>query len=254
MLEKHRRPVPDDWHQIAPKFSQWALMNRYSASSLTVKRWVLQTGVKLSTYEHNRPLPDNLETIAVGHTFKSLAGLLGRGDTQLRKMLSATHPALYAQLVENGRKAMLTAARPIPGDFRVSVRAGLTRSKLCDLYSCSETVLRRWLNIAGPEYIRMVNEAGAAAIVRNGRNSRQRYAHAPSKPQVGSEQVQAVTHVQQAMRYLQRYAPCYPRSVHHPILEGYLFRGIAMTGAEIIAEATKRGWNPDAWRQIGVAA
>lgn len=53
-----------------------------------------------------------------------------------------------------------------------------------------------------------------------------------------------------AMRYMQRFGPCYPMRVINKVLDGYSFRGIRMTGPQIIAEAQKRGWNPDAWREI----
>jgi hypothetical protein len=80
-----------------------------------------------------------------------------------------------------------------------------------------------------------------------------RYNYTPSRATVGTEQAMPKTTADLAMRFLQRFAPCYPRRVFNPKMDGYIFkmRPGVLTADEIVAEAEKRGWRVDSW---GVAA
>lgn len=251
MHSKNTRPIPADWADVAPRSTQLELMAHYRCSDKCVRRWMAESGVNTKG-ANRRVWPANIEQIAEGKSVTDIARAIGWSRNTLDQRLKAEYPELHAKAVALGvsqHAGAVAVRREVPDGFE-AMCGKMSVSQLAMHYRASTVTVRKWLDVRPHCAARVDMVASRNMAMAAKRARRQRYAHAPSKPQVGSEQVQAVTHVQQAMRYLQRYAPCYPRSVHHPILEGYLFRGVVMTGAEIIAEATKRGWNPDAWREL----
>ena len=251
MHTKNTRPIPADWADVAPRLTQPELMAHYRCNDRCVRRWMAESGVNTKG-ANRRAWPADLEQIAIGKSVTDIARAIGWARNTLDQRLKAEYPELHAKAVACGlaqNAGAVAIRREVPDCFE-GMCGKMSVSQLALHYRASTVTIRKWLAVrphcaARVEMVATRNMAMSAKKAR-----RQRYSHAPSKPQVGSEQVQAVTYIQQAIRFLQPHGVCYSRSVLHPKLEGYLFRGVVMTGAEIIAEATKRGWNPDAWREL----
>lgn len=249
------RPVPDDWQMVAPHMTQPELAKHYRTSYRVIKRWVKETSVATSGTQTVMKLPDNLEELAQVHSFRTLAALLKRSPDRLRQRVRIERPDLFEIMAQNGQRNVMAAnSIPMPAEFVEACFAGMSRAKLSIDFGVSNTVISRWLNEAGPDAKRAVDaaakEAIRAAAVASGKKARGTFALKP----LCKDNIQraAVGQVEQAMRYLQRFGACYPRNVHHPILEGYTFvlKPGVLTGDQIIAEAKRRGWNSDAWREL----
>lgn len=256
------RPLPDDWHILAPTMNRNKLGKHYSAGYRLMARWARLSGVRPAV---GLGLPGNIDQLAQNRSISELARVMGVCSATLYGAMKRQRPDLFEHCRKVGMKSRkeIGAAKggmiasPIPGDFADNAMS-MTMPQLIEYYKRSRKTINRWLE-KQPQSVRdavlengqrrrdQAASVGGKNMARNRGNGGQPFLK-PMQSKINSHPI--ISREKQAMRYLQRYAPCYPRSVHHSILEGYLFRGIAMTGAEIIAEATKRGWNPDAWREL----
>jgi hypothetical protein len=187
-------------------------------------------------------------------SLKEICAIYGCGDRTARRWRVMC--GVYKQ---NSRK------QPFPANI----------AELCAQYSLREVArqirwngdtLRARLKLEYPELHAMASanghlrraEAGRAASQAMNR-PRQPVPKAMRRPPIklprlgitaNNDQVQPVKKADKAMRWLQRFGPCYPRRVILPALDDYSFKGCIMTADEIIAEAERRGWEPDAWRKV----
>jgi len=211
-----RRPIPDDFMQVAANMTWLELKEHYRTGERTLHRWMNETGIAQT--RKRRPLPDNIAELAKTMCMAEIARHCGWKATTLRERLAKELPQVYAMAANNGYDRQRQGAR-IAGALRQLHAERMPKP-----------VEKRIPAARGP-----------------------RYRYTPSKATVGTEQTMPKTTADLAMRFLQRFAPCYPRRVFDARYDGYIFkmRPGVLTADEIVAEAQKRGWRVDSW---GVAA
>ena len=268
------RPVPADFATVAPTMSITKLAAHYRASDSKVKAWIKESGAgRPSGKGVLKVLPDNIEALAEGHCLFSLSKVLGWSDCAVARQLKRHKPALYEALRYHGKKTSAVGRfppppmpkAPIPADFNDMCRS-MSKTQLVAHYGRSMRLISRWID-ESPAYVKAwVAENGKRACSlagkRGGVKPRQ-------KPDVGERvvklraprspagqrnplptQAAAVTDADKAMRWLQRYGPCYPMRIHVKALDDYMIFGRRMPASAVVDEAKRRGWNPDAWRQV----
>lgn len=263
------RPVPSDFAAVAVGKSRDELCDIYKAGKQTIARWRDEVAGK-GKLRIRQPvqLPDNISELAQGKSIAGLAKVLNMHSATLWSVMKKQRPDLFEMCRANGnlakvRHAVVAAGHATlerPGDFD-DVVSGMSIAQAAKHWGCGVKTIHKWLRTS-PEWVRegMAKariERSRAGAINSGRASlrRQRQGgggNASVLRYLGDTVHEApiLPRDRQAMRYLQKFGPCYPMSVHNKALDGYSFRGIRMTAAQIIAEAEKRGWNPDAWREI----
>lgn len=257
-MGRNRREVPADWHIMAPKMTQLQAAEHYQCGKQRIVRWMAETGIKCGRLAPNcrKDFPANITELAEGQTIPSLAEKLGWSASTLRGRIRQEFPDLHRQLVENGRHHISEATaermkgsrflrRPIPDDFAQAMRT-LSRSELAQRYRAHEKTISKWVAAMPADVVaeyRNKGRARATAAIKGAFALKNLSA-------AGNLQADAKTEADKAMRWLQRYGPCYPMRIYNKALDDYSFRGIRMSGQALIAEARKRGWNPDAWREL----
>lgn len=214
------RPMPADFTQVAPgKQSRW-LAKHYGAGRSTVLRWMDEAGIyEPRPFRAREGLPDNIETLAQTMCIHEIGKAVGWHKDIVAHQLKLLRPDIYAMAKANG--------------------------------------------------LRKAYEGRMRGVAANKAKAAERQAAMPPKPKAAPRrnsvtarlvpipmQTEARTDVSKAMRYLQRFGACYPRSVERKALHGYIFAlkpGI-LSADDIIAEAKRRGWQPDAWRDLAVPA
>jgi hypothetical protein len=217
--------LPADFVEVAATMTWLALKEHYRCGERTLHRWMLESNV--SQTRKRRELPDNVAELAKTMCVSEIAEAIGWKRSTLRERLAKEQPKIYAMAVNNGYD------RQREGQLK-----GAAANKL-----------------KAERHPRIVEKRKPAA-------RGPRYNYTPSRATVGTEQAMPKTTADLAARFLQGYAPCYPRRIYDPKFphgssgpqyDGYIFkmRPGVLTADEIVAEAEKRGWRVDSW---GVAA
>ncbi len=198
---------------------------------------------------HNRPIPTDWADVAPGMS-----------STALQRHYKASWRTIAAWVKASGISRppyVDSTRRPLPDDFEELCLSGMTRAELEATYQCSNSPITRWLGMVSAEAREAVNQAGyrshrQKAVQQAIKSRKTGFVRDLSPTNI---QRAPVGNVEQAMRYLQRFGACYPRSIHMKALEGYTFvlRPGVLSGDDIVAEAKRRGWNPDAWREVRAA-
>lgn len=257
-MGRNRREVPADWHIMAPKMTQLEAAAYYQCGKVRIVRWMAETGIKCGRLAPNcrRDFPANIAELAKGESIPTLAEKLGWGASTLRHRIRREFPDLHAQLVKNGREHIATSTsarmkgsdhlrRPIPDDFAHAMRT-MNRAQMARHYNAHENTVSKWISQMPADLVaeyRQRIRAKATAAVKG--TFALKKLSCPTPMQAG-----VMTLADKAMRWLQRYGPCYPMRIYNKVLDDYSFRGVRMSGQALIAEARKRGWNPDAWREL----
>lgn len=257
-MGRNRREVPADWHIMAPKMTQLQAAEHYQCGKQRIVRWMRQTGIMCGQIAPNckKYFPPNIAELAHGQTVTTLSEKLGWSASALRQRIRREFPDLHAHLVENGKEYTRAATmermrgndrfcRPIPDDFAQAMRT-LSRKELAQRYRAHQNTISKWVAAMPADVVaeyRNKGRARATAAIKGAFALKNLSA-------AGNLQADAKTEADKAMRWLQRYGPCYPMRIYNKALDDYSFRGIRMSGQALIAEARKRGWNPDAWREI----
>lgn len=251
------RTTPSDFAEHAVTMTERELCAHYCTGPYVVRRWREETGVRR---DRMRAMPDDFVAVAKTMTIE-----------QLMRHYRARHSLVKRWLSDIGQKGERRLLRaPVPADFLIQCKLnGKTRLRV--VYQCSERQIEYWLQQAGEQARALVAAAGARAMVEAGRRNAalQKAARAaaakdaPTKrnpvamkptgwklPLVKDAQTSPVTRADQAMRWLQRKGPCYPLRIYGANLPGYRFSGRLWQADELIAEAERRGWQPDAWRSV----
>jgi hypothetical protein len=246
--EKLRRPMPDTFADECDKVDVETLRLKYQAGYSTIKRWMQECGKGPKPRE--KPVPAD---------FAEKAAVMGHAE--LRKLFHASGPVIVRWLAQIGVSKSNRRALPANID---DIAEGRNIRQIARLLDWNEVVLRNLLKRERPDlYIkaravgRMMNTVAARAVAQ--RKAAQQ-AKKPAKTGVVKlprvrvaiirDQAEPRTTADHAMRWLQRIGPCYPSRIINPVLDDYCFRGVRMTGTQLVAEARRRGWNPDAWREV----
>lgn len=250
------RPAPSDFAEHAAAMTDIELCAHYRAGIYVVRRWREEAGVKR---DRARAMPDDFATVANTMTTE-----------QLMRHYRARHAIVKRWLADIGEKREKRLLRaPVPADFMAQCKIN-GKTRLRAIYKCSERQIEYWLQEAGDSARALVATAGARAMVEAGRRNaalqkaaRQAAAKdAPKRnpvamkptgwklPVMKDVQTLPVSKADQAMRWLQRKGPCYPLRIYGANLPGYRFAGRLWQADELIAEAERRGWQPDAWRSV----
>lgn len=272
----HRRPVPADFAAVAPTMSQVKLAKHYRCSDMKIKEWLRETGVRSGGQRGRRKtLPADLEQFAAGHCIASLAKVLGWSDCTLGKHLKRHKPAIYEALRARGNEIsanvmIITPPPPQPkkqrpDDFEQRCRT-MNKRQLQEHYGCSLRIVTRWIEESPSHVADWVRDNAREACMQSGAlgGRARKIAHGitekkprfyPARRPAGQRiplpaQTAPTSRADMAMRWLQRFGPCYPMRVHMKALDDYMILGRRMPAAAVIAEAERRGWQPDAWRQI----
>ena len=271
----HRRPCPDDFATVAPTMSQDKLAKHYRCSDLKIKEWLRETGLRSSGKNRPKTLPADIETLAVGHCIASLAKVLGWSDCTLGKHLLRHKPALHKELRNRGNAisagVMIHTPPPAqpkkqrPDDFEQRCR-WMNKTQLKKHYAVSLLIITRWIEESPPHVAEWVRANGRDACIQlgalGGRAKKIAVGITEKKPRfyparrpAGQRQpvpcqVAPMSRADMAMRWLQRFGPCYPMRIHLKALDDYMILGCRMPAAAVIAEAERRGWQPDAWRSV----
>lgn len=252
MASDCQRPLPDDWREVAATMTPRRLVVHYRTSYRTIKRWMMECPVDTAGGRRGcgAPVPDDWTDIAPRMT-KPL----------LRKRYRVADLTLERWIAESGVDVLRPYRAPMPEGF-YDVARGSTFAELMRHYRRDLTTIKRWL-VDAPDWVkagmeearRAACQAGAKAGAASARKAKAATQLKPKTsgwklPMRPDVQAAPTCRADEAMRYMQRFGPCYPLRVLNKVLDGYSFRGIRMTAAQIIAEAEKRGWNPNAWREI----
>lgn len=265
------RPMPDDFLTVAVGKTRAELCEIYKAGKRTIARWRDEAAGKSKVRLREAvKLPPNIDELAKGQHIAGLAKMLNMHSATLWTKLKRHRPDLFEMCRVNGRRVKIVHAgiaaqlsyRDKPEGFD-EIAAGMSLTQVARHYNASPKTVRKWLETS-PQWVRdgmakAAKERSRAAAINSARNQVRATRKQPNKPGTGFalrylgdtvREPAIISREKQAMRYLQKFGPCYPMSVHNKALDGYSFKGIRMTAAQIIAEAEKRGWNPDAWREI----
>jgi hypothetical protein len=252
------RPAPSDFAEHAITMTERELCAHYRTGPYVVRRWRDETGVKR---DRMRAMPDDFVAVAKTMTIEQLMRHYRARHSLVKRWLS--------DIGHTGEKRLLRA--PVPADFLAQCKMN-GKTRLRAVYQCSERQIEYWLEQAGDQARALVAAAGARAMVEAGRRNAamQKAARAAAAkdapkhnpvamkptgwklPLVKDAQTSAVTRADQAMRWLQRKVPyCYPlRVTCGGNIPGYRMLSRVWQADELIAEAERRGWQPDAWRSV----
>lgn len=246
-----KRPVPDTFADDARVMTRLQLRLKYVAGYSTIDRWVAEVGQVVRP--RLKPVPADLtaevaavlstEVIAQRYDVHVTVARRWVQELGLNKCQRFDLPANIAEIMAEN-----------------TVRSG---AKVLGVH---EGTLRRLLRRDRPDLHKLALR-NAAVMLAERNAAMKRVAHdvlrqEPAKPRklmprAPSGQRQPVpcqstpkTRADMAMRWLQRFGPCYPMSVHLKALDDYMILGRRMSAAAVIAEAERRGWQPDAWRQV----
>lgn len=206
-----KKTLPPDFAEMANRPMTGAqLMKHYGVGERVIRRWKREAGAGIIKPRRNSGWPDNMAELCAEYGIRDIARITGMSPDTLRAKLKRDFPDLHAMAVANGR-AKVTAN---------ALEAG--------------------------------RKGGAVwrQMVRSGQAKPPQFRLPKTSVTIGELQVEAKTEADKAMRWLQRYGVCYPMRVHDPKLTDYIFKGLRMDAAAIIAEAKARGWRVDNWRDV----
>jgi hypothetical protein len=206
--------MPDDFSRVALGRTYKQLQAHYGVGEPAIRRWMRESGL----YVGRRELPAIVTELAKTMCLREIADAIHWKHSTLRERLAAEMPEVHRLAVMVGREK----------HYQKMIAAAKVRKENSERHP--RIVEKRKPAARGP-----------------------RYNYTPSRATVGTEQAMPKTTADLAMRFLQRFAPCYPRRVFDARYNGYIFkmRPGVLTADEIVAEAEKRGWRVDSW---GVAA
>lgn len=85
-----RRPIPDDFAQIAPLYTRKELRRRYRCGAETLRRWSDESGVDYKGRVRTLPVPDDFAQIAPECGKRELMARYGRGLSTINRWLAMT--------------------------------------------------------------------------------------------------------------------------------------------------------------------
>lgn len=234
------RAMPADFAEMCKAMDCRQLMKHYKCGDGTLRRW----RTDLLGTRGPRPMPDDFPTVA-----------LTMSVPQLQKHYKAGEHTIARWHGEAGinRKAALEALRDqryaMPDDFIEKCR-DMTRAALCKHYKRSNDLVNRWLVKAGPSVIAMV-DANATRQRRIGgmKIGKMMAKMGQAMPVRINDHVQS--EADKARAYLQRFGACFSDKYSaKPGRGGYWFKGQHFETDALIAEAYRRGWRADGWKEL----
>ncbi|WP_333571336.1 hypothetical protein [Sphingomonas sp.] len=241
-MSRQLRPMPDDFTQLALQKSRQQLIVHYRAGADTVTRWLNE----LSSSE--RPANwTGRPRIEIPADFQESAALLG--NPALAEKYGCGKSTIIRWRRELGVKA---PRRPLEGRDRSPPPAGFAEvarttsvEMLCVRYRVERRRVLRWLRETG-----FAPKPNKLVVMQN-----------MGKRNVAAAQVAPTNRdmslAGRAADFLQKRGPIFRCDFIGRFKLGgthWKWRGKAHTAAEIIAAAAERGFDPDAWKQIGEAA
>ena len=133
VVPANRKPLPDDFAQVAPTMFRYELKRRYGAKDETIKRWLGEAGVSAREYisPKRRPVPDDFAQVAPR-----------MHKAAIERHYRACPEAVARWLVETGIRP--ATAKPIAG-MRMGTGkphvVGVSRGKT--MFDCAADTLRR---------------------------------------------------------------------------------------------------------------
>lgn len=218
------RPIPPDFERHYARHGGEECRKHYKCGHSTLARWIKETGVKRKPGSRYRPFPEDIAEIAAGKNMRQLAAALGWAAEVVHRRLKNELPEIYAGCLAVIRK-------PPPADFQTRAN-GRTASYLAKEYGCGHRTIKRWADETG---VRLRAPQVAGFFIG-------------PKPAPVTDGL--LSEAGKAMRYLQKFGPCYPQSVLRSGASGYRYNSRVWRDEELIAEALRRGWKPDGWRDL----
>lgn len=230
------RPMPADFAGNARIMTQRELCQLYGAGTGVVRRWLTEARISRSK---QRPMPADFFKNYHRMSWEDLqahyacsAHTMGRWVKQLGLAKSVGRYCLPPNIAELCETHNLTSlARELGWDV---------------------TTVKRRLRVDRPDLYDMAQSNG----VQQAGQQKKRIStpgHFAMKPMCARiEHHGVMSEADKAMRYLQRYGfgSCYPLRIYGKTLPGYRYMGRVWQDDELIAEAKRRGWKPDGWREL----
>ena len=234
-------PPPADWATVVPGLTLVEVIKHYKVGKETYRRWAAETGIHTRGVMR-RPWPDNLaemcETLSIGDLAKHMAW----STAHVSSRLNAEFPHLHVKARANSfvnRREKAALSLPIPEDFKQQCKQ-LSLVALQSLYAVGRKTLNRWLTESGNQaIIDVANSAKRRSVAASRANNRPR-SRLPSPNDIVDGV--SISVIDMAMRFLQRFSPCYPMRVKKATLSGYYYQGQVWTDKEILDKAERRGF------------
>lgn len=234
-----RRPVPADFAEVYGTMPRHELAAHYKCSNRKITEWAQELGVKNA----KRPVP---------------ADFAQRHAELTNKALRAHYQATSSTITRWIREAGVSKQNvfKLPPDIDELV-AGHSYITLAEALGCGRDALRNRIMRDRPDLHAVIVATSrhlaaiAGAEARRKLIATRRIPISAPKIKVTRATDNASTQADLARAYLQRFGPCYSAKFSaQPQRGGYFFKGLHYTDQALIAEAKRRGWEPDAWRRL----
>lgn len=226
-----RRSMPANFAGMANALKQRELCKHFGAGPATIRRWVELAGVAKGRGE--RAMPDDFAVMAETLSVEALRHHYKCGSRALKRWLAD------AGIDTSAKRIMLPANID-------EIAVGKNLTSLAAALGVHVSSLKRHLRSERPDLATRCADLG-----RKQTCNQQRSYRFSALPEVKLPAAANVTAADQARNYLQRFGPCFSaRYSEKPALGGYFFCGRHFTTPQLIAEANRRGWNPNAWQQV----
>jgi hypothetical protein len=232
-----RRPMPDDFADMAAKMASRALQHHYGAAPSTVTRWrsELADGQDSAAPVVLRPMPEDFaehaheRNLDLTQRYKCGTRSLARWRAALGVVMHSPHEPV-----------------PVPAGFRL-VAPEHTRKELRERYGRSDRIIARWLGQEGVTCRRPDRPAPPSPAKKSAAPERRKFQMTPLA--IKRDHSRAG----QAADYLRKFGPitrCNADGRFDP--EGdHWRRGSSILSAEdIVARAIAKGWQPEGWRRV----
>ena len=227
-----RREMPAGFADDAKVMKLKDLRAKYGAGASTLKRWC--DACQREPQLERRTVPADFVAMAQTMTLRQLAAHYSANKRTIGKWLtqhgmSKAHKKWLPANIDELMKGRLIT--------EVAAELGLNRNTLSDM-------LRR----ERPDLYDAARQRGIRSSAAYRRTTVGQIVLKPMRTTVAPAPIMSQADL--AMRWLQRVGVCYPLRVYGRNLPGYRFMGRLWQADELVAEAKRRGWQPDTWPRL----